>query len=213
MKPETHMSETSTTPTSAAAAASGTDTASEPVTSSQAEDPPTTVEAQTTEIEPTADAAATEPSSTTKAVQYDNDGEVIGMEAEQDFDNPGIEFAILDPEAWAALGDEERAWGKVALEKAIVAQISTIFDPEIPVNIYELGLIYEIIVNDDRHALVQMTLTSPACPVAGTLPLEVEEKTLALDGVQTARVELVWDPPWSPDLMSEAAKLELGFFY
>ncbi|TNE48431.1 MAG: DUF59 domain-containing protein [Deltaproteobacteria bacterium] len=135
------------------------------------------------------------------------------MDAEQDFDNPGIEFAVLDPEAWAALGDEERAWGKIALEKAIVGQISTIFDPEIPVNIYELGLIYEIIVNDERHALVQMTLTSPACPVAGTLPLEVEEKTLALDGVQTARVELVWDPPWSPDLMSEAAKLELGFFY
>ena len=98
------------------------------------------------------------------------------------------------------------------LGEKIVKVLKTIYDPEIPVDIYELGLIYDIRVADNFDVVVRMTLTSPACPVAGTLPLEVEDKTLAVDGVKTARAELVWDPPWTPEMMSEAAQLELGFF-
>lgn len=111
-----------------------------------------------------------------------------------------------------ALEGEELLQAKADLEKRIVDALHTIFDPEIPVDIYELGLIYDIRVADNFDVVVRMTLTSPACPVAGTLPLEVEDKTLAVDGVKTARAELVWDPPWTPEMMSEAAQLELGFF-
>ncbi len=111
-----------------------------------------------------------------------------------------------------ALTGSDLLKAKVALEERIVDQIHTIFDPEIPVDIYELGLIYDIKVADDFGVVVQMTLTSPACPVAGSLVLEVEDKTLAVEDVKSARVELVWDPPWTPDMMSEAAQLELGFF-
>lgn len=93
---------------------------------------------------------------------------------------------------------------------AIEAALRTVFDPEIPVNIYELGLIYGIEVTEDGKAEIRMTLTAPACPVAGMLVQEVAEKAGRVDGVSTAHVELVWDPPWTPDRMSEAAKLELG---
>lgn len=99
------------------------------------------------------------------------------------------------------------------LDGAIVAALRTIFDPEIPVNIYELGLIYDIAVDPEtRHAKIKMTLTSPACPVAGSLPGEVEQKVAGVPGVGAAEVELVWDPAWNPSMMSEAARLELGFF-
>jgi len=94
----------------------------------------------------------------------------------------------------------------------VIEAIRTVFDPEIPVNIYDLGLIYDIDIREDQTVHVKMTLTSPACPVAGTLPLEVEHKTRALAGVADATVELVWEPVWDPDLMDDAAKLELGFF-
>ena len=97
-----------------------------------------------------------------------------------------------------------------AVKSAIVEALQTIYDPEIPVNIYELGLIYDIEVADDGHAEVTMTLTAPACPVAGALVEEVAEKTGRVEGVSTSRVELVWDPPWGPERMSDAAKLELG---
>ena len=97
------------------------------------------------------------------------------------------------------------------LENAIVEQIKTIFDPEIPVNIYDLGLIYEINVDEKGQVEVIMTLTSPACPVAGSLPGEVEEVVMNVDGVEDAVVELVFDPPWNKDMMSEEAKFELGF--
>ena len=97
------------------------------------------------------------------------------------------------------------------LKNAIIDQIKTVFDPEIPVNIYDLGLIYEINVDEQGQAEVIMTLTSPACPVAGSLPGEVEEVVMGVDGVEDAVVELVFDPPWDKEMMSEEAKFELGF--
>jgi len=101
---------------------------------------------------------------------------------------------------------------KIALEMKVVEVIKTIYDPEIPVDIYELGLIYGIKINDDRTVDIVMTLTSPACPVAGTLPGDVETKVKMLPGVTDVRVELTFEPPWDKDKMSEVAKFELGFF-
>ena len=92
----------------------------------------------------------------------------------------------------------------------VVEALKTVFDPEIPVNIYELGLIYNVDVREDRSVEVRLTLTSPMCPVAGTLPPEVEAKVAQVDGVTASTVDLVWDPPWEPSMMSEAARLELG---
>ena len=99
-----------------------------------------------------------------------------------------------------------------ALQPAIVAAISTVFDPEIPVNIYELGLIYDITADADSRVHVRMTLTSPACPSAQQLPSEVRYKVKAVDGVADCKVDVVWEPPWTKDMMSEAAKLSLGMF-
>ena len=96
------------------------------------------------------------------------------------------------------------------LEDAIVDALRTVFDPEIPVNIYELGLVYNIACGEAGHVDVTMTLTSPACPVAGTLPGEVQAKVETVDGVESAEVEVVWDPVWNPSMMTEAARLELG---
>ena len=96
------------------------------------------------------------------------------------------------------------------LGEKIVNVLKTIYDPEIPVDIYELGLIYDVLVNEDNEVKILMTLTTPNCPVAETLPLEVEEKIKSLDLVKDAEVEITFDPPWSQDLMSEEAKLELG---
>jgi FeS assembly SUF system protein len=100
---------------------------------------------------------------------------------------------------------------KRALEKTAIEVLKTIYDPEIPVDIYELGLIYEVKINDEGHAHILMTLTSPSCPVAESLPVEVEEKVVTVKGIETAKVEIVFDPPWTQDMMSEEAKLELGF--
>ena len=97
-----------------------------------------------------------------------------------------------------------------ALKDKVVTILKTCFDPEIPVNIYDLGLIYGIDVTPERAVNVKMTLTSPMCPVAGSLPPEVENKVKNLDGVATAKVAVVWDPPWNPSMMTEAAKLQLG---
>ena len=96
------------------------------------------------------------------------------------------------------------------IQDKIVATLRTCFDPEIPVNIYDLGLIYEVKVCEERRAYVKMTLTSPACPVAGQLVGEVEAKTAAVEGVESVEVDLVWDPPWDQSMLSEAAKLQLG---
>jgi len=97
-----------------------------------------------------------------------------------------------------------------ALGEKIVKVLKTIFDPEIPVDIYELGLIYDVFVNEEFDVKILMTLTTPNCPVAETLPVEVEEKVKSINEVKDAEVEITFDPPWSQDLMSEEAKLELG---
>ena len=97
------------------------------------------------------------------------------------------------------------------LGEKIVKELKSIFDPAIPVDIYELGLIYDVFVNEDNEVKILMTLTSPNCPVAESLPQEVEEKIRSIDEVKTAEVEITFDPPWTKDLMSEEAKLELGF--
>ena len=96
------------------------------------------------------------------------------------------------------------------LGESIVKMLKTIYDPEIPVDIYELGLIYDVMVNTDYEVKILMTLTSPNCPVAESLPREVEEKVRMIEDVKDAEVEITFDPPWSKDLMSEEAKLELG---
>ena len=97
------------------------------------------------------------------------------------------------------------------LGEKIVKVLKTIFDPEIPVDIYELGLIYDVFVNEDHDVKILMTLTTPNCPVAETLPVEVEEKVKSINEVKDAEVEITFDPPWTQELMSEEAKLELGF--
>jgi len=97
-----------------------------------------------------------------------------------------------------------------ALETEIKFKLQTIYDPEIPVNIYELGLIYEVKVYDDYKAFIKMTLTSPHCPAAESLPGEIKSRIGAIPGVKGVQVDVVWDPPWEPDMMSEVAKLELG---
>jgi FeS assembly SUF system protein len=96
------------------------------------------------------------------------------------------------------------------LEEKIVEQLRSVYDPEIPVNIYELGLVYDIKVAPGGVVTIVMTLTSPACPVAGSLPPDVEARIRAIPGVKEARVEVTWEPPWGPDKMTEAAKLQLN---
>ena len=97
------------------------------------------------------------------------------------------------------------------LGEKIVKQLKQVFDPEIPVDVYELGLIYDVFINEDYEVKILMTLTSPNCPVAESLPKEVEDKVKSIDEVKDAEVEITFDPPWTKDLMSEEAKLELGF--
>ena len=97
------------------------------------------------------------------------------------------------------------------LENTIVEVLKSIFDPEIPVDIYELGLIYEVKIDADKNVAIDMTLTSPNCPVAETMPKEVEDKVGEIEGVKSSKVAIGFDPPWDKDMMSEEAKLELGF--
>jgi FeS assembly SUF system protein len=98
------------------------------------------------------------------------------------------------------------------LRPAIVDALKTVFDPEIPVDIFELGLIYDIVADAGANVGIRMTLTAPACPAAQSLPVEVREKVSRVPGVASARIEIVWEPPWSKDRMSEAAKLQLGIW-
>ncbi|MCL6493180.1 MAG: SUF system Fe-S cluster assembly protein [Ignavibacterium sp.] len=100
---------------------------------------------------------------------------------------------------------------KQELEEKIIQALKTCYDPEIPVDIFELGLIYEVAIDDNNNVKIKMTLTSPMCPAAQSLPLEVEEKVKAVPEVNDVKVEIVWNPPWNKDMMSEVAKLELGF--
>jgi FeS assembly SUF system protein len=97
------------------------------------------------------------------------------------------------------------------LEADVISALKTCYDPEIPVDIYELGLIYDVEIGDAGDVRIRMTLTSPACPVAGSLPGDVQAKVQSVEGVNNVEVELVWDPPWDQEMMSEAAQLKLGF--
>jgi FeS assembly SUF system protein len=107
-------------------------------------------------------------------------------------------------------GDNERAT-QATLRERVEATLRSVYDPEIPVNIFELGLIYALEVTDDGVVDIKMTLTAPNCPAAGAMPAEVEVKVRAVEGVTDAHVALVWDPPWDKSRMSESARLELGF--
>ena len=112
----------------------------------------------------------------------------------------------------AAIFERRNPVKTLTMQPQIVEVLSTIFDPEIPVNIYELGLIYEIAVDSDNVVGVRMTLTAPGCPAAQSLPVEVVNKLKQLPGITDAHVDIVWDPPWDKDRMSDAAKLQLGMF-
>jgi FeS assembly SUF system protein len=98
------------------------------------------------------------------------------------------------------------------LEDDVIDALRTVYDPELPVNIYELGLIYNIELKSGGAVTIYMTLTSPGCPVAASLPIEVESKVREIPGVSSAKVEIIWDPPWSPEMITEAGKLQLGIF-
>ena len=117
------------------------------------------------------------------------------------------DYAEVDGKAQTGLDPQ-----KMRLQMEVIKALQSCYDPEIPVNIYDLGLIYDVEIDDDLNVAIKMTLTSPACPVAGTLPGEVEMRVRELDDIEDVRVEVVWDPPWTPAMMSEAAKLELNMF-
>lgn len=126
-------------------------------------------------------------------------------------DNPHPEVPPPEPaRAKAPLAEPLSAPQIEQVKERIVEALHKCFDPEIPVNIYELGLIYDIAVAPSGMVEIKMTLTSPGCPVAGTLPGDVQRRILPLDNVTSAKVDVVWDPPWTPARMSEAAKLQLG---
>jgi FeS assembly SUF system protein len=142
----------------------------------------TITESETTATEPTDPIEAAGDSETSSAT-----------------DNPpSVRLASVAPDA--------------TLLERVVTGVRGVYDPEIPLNIYDLGLIYRIDITEEAHVAIDMTLTSPMCPVAGSLPGEVEMAAREVDGVAEVVVELVWDPPWGPEVMSEAARLELGIF-
>ena len=116
------------------------------------------------------------------------------------------------PSAIAASGPPAGGGGvdRDAIRQRVIDVLRSVYDPEIPVNIYELGMIYDIDVDGEGNVKITMTLTSPSCPVAESLPREVEVQVNALEDVRAAQINLVWDPPWSPERMTEAAKLQLG---
>lgn len=118
------------------------------------------------------------------------------------------------PQEIAPAGDDDVSSLPAAsggLRDRVIEVLKTVYDPEIPVDIYELGLIYEVDIRKDQDVYIQMTLTTPMCPVAETLPPEVENKVRSVAGIENVELELVWDPPWNPEMMSEAAKLTLNF--
>ena len=121
-------------------------------------------------------------------------------------ETPTFETTVETPTA------SDTPFDPTEVEAGIVEALKTVFDPEIPVNIYELGLIYDIDIQEPGDIHIKMTLTSPMCPVAGSLPGEVQRKVAAVPGVAAVDVELVWDPAWNPSMMSEAARLQLGMF-
>ncbi|MEW5884225.1 MAG: SUF system Fe-S cluster assembly protein [Armatimonadota bacterium] len=108
--------------------------------------------------------------------------------------------------------DPVQEFKTLPLKSSIIEALREVYDPEIPVNIYDLGLIYDISIEGEGDVEITMTLTAPGCPVAGILPGQVEQAASSVEGVNSAKVDLVWEPPWNPDMMSEEAKLVLGFF-
>jgi FeS assembly SUF system protein len=135
----------------------------------------------------------------------------MAADANQPIENPQQAPAEAD----AAVAAAEPGHSPVTaqgIEESIVEALKTVYDPEIPVNIYEMGLIYDLNVEPSGQVQIKMTLTSPGCPVAGTLPGEVKDKVESVAGVAAAEVEVVWDPVWNPSMMSEAARLQLGMF-
>jgi len=120
--------------------------------------------------------------------------------------NPQGRVPVLQLDSGEAVSEN------AALEASIIEALKTVYDPEIPVDIWELGLVYSIDVTPEKDVTIRMTLTAPACPAAEMLPPEVEQKAAAVPGVRSARVEIVWEPMWTKDRMSEAARLQLGFF-
>lgn len=132
-------------------------------------------------------------------------------------DDAKTETAISDSDAFAASWDEPQksALSQAELDKLtddLIEALKTVYDPEIPVDIYELGLIYKVDVSDDRDVLIEMTLTAPGCPVAGEMPGWVEAAVMKVEGVRSARANLVFDPPWDSSKMSDEAKLALNMF-
>lgn len=128
-------------------------------------------------------------------------------------DEPRISTSETFAETWAE--PQKSALSQAELDRLtddLIAALKTVFDPEIPVDIYELGLIYRVDVSDDRDVLIDMTLTAPGCPVAGDMPGWVEDAVKQVEGVQSARANLVFDPPWDPSRMSDEAKLALNMF-
>lgn len=129
---------------------------------------------------------------------------------------PVLNDQVSTTDAYVLEGTGKRTAGEpvevAELTAQIVAAVRTVHDPEIPLNIYDLGLIYGLDVDDERDVHVRMTLTAPGCPVAGSLVREVHDKVVGVPGVRHVKTELVWDPPWTRDRMSEAAMLELGLF-
>jgi FeS assembly SUF system protein len=125
---------------------------------------------------------------------------------------PATTVAAAGDGSTAATAMADTPGGRDRIEEQIVEALKTVFDPEIPVNIYEMGLIYDVGVEPTGEVAITMTLTSPGCPVAGSLPIEVQTKVERIPGVTAAKIDLVWEPAWNPSMMSEAAKLQLGMF-
>ena len=123
-------------------------------------------------------------------------------------DSTPIRHTSWTPDGEIAAGQTEAK----PTEEALIAAVATVYDPEIPVNIYELGLIYTIDIQDDGRVKVEMTLTAPACPSAQELPLQVQEAIMSVPGVTDCEVETVWDPPWDPSRMTEEARLQLNMY-
>ena len=140
-------------------------------------------------------------------------GKVEQLRQELEQEKARTDDAPAPPAADAAptAAEMDPAIAKKLLEGKVIAQLQKVYDPEIPVNIYELGLIYSIDIDDQKRVTIRMTLTAPACPVAGTLPGDVERRVETIDEVASCKVDLVWEPPWSKDMMSESAMLQLGF--
>jgi FeS assembly SUF system protein len=157
---------------------------------------------RTAEAEP-----PTEPAATTAA----ETPPIAPVSVAPDLNVDALVAPSAAPAAAAAFGPVDSTRTE-ALSPAVVEAISTVFDPEIPVNIYELGLIYTIEADAESRVHVNMTLTSPACPSAQQLPSEVRYKVKAVEGVSDCSVEVVWEPPWTKEMMSETAKLSLGMF-